>query len=109
MGTKELQMTLLFKKVLLHFLFQLICLCGISIISHYKFPDLSETNWDIALFLTPIGMLKNSLDSSPVMRSFYNDFSTGQIELAEWQIVLISLLLIVQIYNFTKLVRVINQ
>ncbi len=102
-------MTLLFKKVLMHFLFQLICLCGISVVSHYKFPDLSETNWDIALFLTPIGMLKNFNDTNPVMRSFYNDFSTGQIELAEWQILIICILLIVQIYNFTKLVKVINR
>jgi len=102
-------MTRLFKKVLSHFIFQLICLCGISLVSHYQFPDLRETNWDIALFLTPIGLLKNFNDTNPVMRSFYQDFSTGQIEMAEWQIALITLLLILQIYNFTKLVRVINQ
>lgn len=97
-------MILLFKKVLAHFLFQLLCLAGISFVSQYKIPDLSEADWNSALFLTPVGIIRNFNDASPVMRSFYSDFSTGQVELSALQIAIISGLLIAQIVNFTQLI-----
>ncbi len=104
-----MQRAIIFKKVVAHFLFQIVCLVGISFLSHYKIPDLSDTTWDSALFLTPVGILKNFMNKSPVMRSFYSDFSSGQTTLASWQLALITVLLVVQIINFTKLVKVINQ
>lgn len=97
------------KKVLAHVLFQILCLLGISFLSDYKIPDLSETTWDSALFLTPIGILKNYINESPVLRSFYGDLSKGQTALTSWQIALITVVLVVQIINFTKLVKVINR
>lgn len=101
-------MILLLKKILAHFVFQLICLGGIAFISRYQIPDLSETDWNSALFLTPLGMLRNFNDESPVMRSFYFDTSVGQVELSGWQTSLIFILLTIQIINFARLTRLLK-
>jgi hypothetical protein len=105
MQVKSFSFRILLHKVLSHFLFQVLCLVSISIVSSYKVPDLHDTNWDSALFLTPIGILKNFFSSNIAMKSFYFDVSKGQTDLALWQLVLISLLLIVQITNFTMLLK----
>ncbi len=82
---------------------------GISFFSTYRIPELSETNWDSALFLTPLGMIKNFNNANPVMRSFYSDLSSGQISLSIGQIIAIVLLLLLQVFNFYKLIKLIRQ
>ena len=57
---------------------QVLCMLGISFLTSYELPDLSEANWDTVLFLTPMGILKNLLDKNPVMKSFYADYAKGQ-------------------------------
>lgn len=105
MQVKTFSIRLLLHKVLSHFLFQIFCLRTISAVTNYHVPDLHDTNWDSALFLTPIGMIKNFTSSNVVMKSFYFDVSRGQTELATWQLLLISAVLIVQITNFTMLLK----
>jgi hypothetical protein len=50
------------------------------------FPDVSKSNWDTVLFLTPLGILKNYATADPVMRSFYSDFSKTTFSYSFWQI-----------------------
>ncbi len=96
-------------KLIGHFIFQVFCLTGISLVSDYHVPDLTESNWETVLFLTPLGIIKNFLSTNPVMRSFYRDYSPGQMLLTNWQLVLILVILLVQFFNFYKLMRLIKE
>lgn len=58
---------------------QLLLLVLLAALSAYPAPDFTDTNWDIVLFLTPIGILKNLIAANPALRSFYFDISSGQV------------------------------
>lgn len=65
------------------FLFlQLVLITLLALISGYQVPDLSQSNWETVLFLTPAGMVQNYLSANPVMRSFYADISSGQNQMS---------------------------
>ncbi|MGZ3789344.1 MAG: hypothetical protein ACXVLQ_12525 [Bacteriovorax sp.] len=93
------------KKNISFLIFQLICLTGITLVSSYKIPDLAESNWDTALFLTPIGITKNFLDKNPVMKSFYSDLSPGLVVLPGWKIATLMIFVILLVAGFIKLIK----
>lgn len=62
-------------------------------------PRFDDTNWDIALFLTPIGMLKNALSSNATLRSFYFDISAGQTAVSGPQAFLLVIVILSAIVN----------
>lgn len=62
---------------------------ALSVILKYQPPDFKDTNWDIALFLTPQGIINNYLKKDQtVMWSFYSDISPGQHQPNDIQILL---------------------
>ncbi|RYZ63474.1 MAG: hypothetical protein EOP05_23510 [Proteobacteria bacterium] len=73
------------KNFRLLFAAQFIFLAALSAISGFKIPDFKDANWDTVLFLTPIGILKNSTAESSALRSFYIDISSGQTSFETWQ------------------------
>jgi hypothetical protein len=95
-------------KLIKNFLIQILLLLGISLVSKYSVPDLSDANWDTVLFLTPIGILKNSLAANPTMRSFYGDISSGQVDFTGVQEIIIAGILLMQIIFFIKLVNLLK-
>jgi hypothetical protein len=69
--------------------FQSVFVLFLSIIVKYIPPDFTDVNWDIVLFLTPFGIIKNYIEKdNTVMWSFYFDTSTGQIHLTTFQMIL---------------------
>lgn len=58
---------------------QVLLLGALSWASSYPWPDLRRSSWDLALFLTPVGILRNHLaESMTALRSFYSDPARGQ-------------------------------
>lgn len=86
-----------------YFAIQMFCILGITYVSGYKVPDLKEANWDIALFLTPIGMLENFMAESPLMRSFYSDIIPSRLHFSSGQFLIIALLFLLELICFYKL------
>lgn len=59
---------------------QISLILGLALVSGYQVPDLSQANWDTALFLTPSGIIQNYLNQdTSVLWSFYGDPSSGQV------------------------------
>jgi hypothetical protein len=59
------------------FLLQLIFLAGVSALTGYSSPPVADINWEIALFLTPLGIIKNLFISPGSITDFYFDVSRG--------------------------------
>lgn len=91
------------------FFIQFFCLTSIALITSYKLPDLSEANWDTVLFLTPLGIIKNFMDKSPVLRSFYFDYSKGQVSLSISKVIFLILFIAALIGIFIKLVNILRE
>lgn len=89
--------------------FLILQLCLISLIavfSDYKIPDLSDSNWTTALFLTPSGILTNFLEKNQtVLWSFYSDVSEGQIVLKSHQVLGILLVYVLMMNSFIFFIR----
>lgn len=84
---------------------QLILLSALSVVSAYPAPDFKNVDWDIVLFLTPVGILKNLTAASPVLRSFYLDISTDQVSLSPFQLVLLILIVALLVWNGLSILR----
>lgn len=70
---------------------QIFIMTVLSSVAAYTVPDLSQSNWDTVLFLTPYGLINNFLNrKSTVMWSFYSDISAGQLELSQNQVLLMA-------------------
>lgn len=66
---------------------QLFLISILAIISQYQIPDLTDSSWSTALFLTPSGIITNYLNKdNSVLWSFYMDPSEGQINLSSMQL-----------------------
>lgn len=79
---------------------QIVIIYLLSCFANYHIPDVSQINWDIALFLTPYGIVNNFLNrNTSVMWSFYTDISKGQLQLNQNQIILMSTLYVFLIFN----------
>jgi hypothetical protein len=91
------------KKNILFIIFQAFCLTGVALVTSYQVPDLSDSNWDTVLFLTPIGIIKNFLDENPLMRSFYFDSSPGIVILSGWKILALLIFTSLFITSFIRL------
>lgn len=79
---------------------QILIISLLSCLANYQIPDVSQINWDIALFLTPYGIINNFLNrDTTVMWSFYPDVSKGQLQLNQNQIILMSIIYIFLILN----------
>lgn len=96
-------------QIKIYFAIQAACLIGMSFLSTYKLPDLSKANWDIALFLTPLGMIKNSLDKHSVMKSFYLDFAKVQMQFPMMNLLLIIILWLILLGAFLKVVQLLDK
>lgn len=85
---------------------QVALLAILSWVSSYPWPSLRESNWDIVLFLTPIGILRNHLaESASAIRSFYGDPARGQGGVSAagaWTIAIVIVFLAV---NFVLMLR----
>lgn len=97
--------TLTPSRLTLKCLFQTALLTILAGASQYPPPDFSESNWDIVLFLTPLGILKNLLAVSPALRSFYLDISTGQTQMASQQLIFMGLVYILLAINGLSILR----
>lgn len=65
---------------------QFVLISLLAVISHYQVPDLTDSNWTTALFLTPSGIISNYINrDTTVIWSFYSDPSEGQISLSSLQ------------------------
>lgn len=68
---------------------QLLLISSLSTVLRYPKPDFKDANWDIAMFLTPFGIIKNYFEKdTTVMWSFYSDISTGQVNLTSMQMMM---------------------
>ena len=90
------------------FLIQIIFLLGISLVSNYHLPDLTSANWSTVLFLTPIGIMKNFVDTNPVMKSFYSDYSKGQVSLNDFRVAIILVLVILLVGVFREQYKILK-
>lgn len=71
-----------------HF-FHLIFIFALALVSQYQIQNLSDINWDIALFLTPWGIVENwSSRDSHVLWQFYFDQAQPQTQLSTSQFIL---------------------
>lgn len=62
---------------------QLFLISLLSLISGYQIPDLNDSNWQTAMFLTPYGIIDNFLHKDQsVLWTFYFDASAGQTQLS---------------------------
>jgi hypothetical protein len=86
-------------------LFQAALLSLLAGASAYPAPDFTESSWDIVLFLTPIGIIKNLLAASPALRSFYLDISQGQVALSGPQIMFMGIIYILLVWNGLSILR----
>ncbi|MBX3017083.1 MAG: hypothetical protein KF767_04285 [Bdellovibrionaceae bacterium] len=93
----------------LRIVYQVCLLALIAAASGLVSPDFTQSSWDIVLFLTPVGLLKNFLAASPVLRSFYFDLSPGQTPLTLAQTVFLSVLYPLLALNGLSILREIGQ
>lgn len=71
-----------------HVLIQLALIIALAGASAYRLPDLQNSNWQTVLFLTPLGIIQNHLDTRSVIRTFYSEVSAGQLALSPTSIAL---------------------
>ena len=90
-------------------LFQVFLLALIAAVSGLDIPSFAQSSWDIVLFLTPLGILKNLLAASPVLRSFYLDISPGQTPLTFIQASVLILLYILAVVNGLHILRALEK
>lgn len=76
----------------LKIIFQAALICLLAAASAFPAPEFADANWDIVLFLTPVGILKNLLAANPALRSFYLDVSAGQSALTVAQALFMALI-----------------
>lgn len=78
----------------------------LAYLSSYQIPDLSDSNWDTVLFLTPSGIIHNHINPhQAVLRSFYSDISAGQNQIPTVNLIgmgLVYLCMIASVVYFMK-------
>lgn len=84
---------------------QLLLIGLVSVVSQYPVPDFKDSNWDVVLFLTPLGILKNLLADSPVLRSFYLDISNGQSKVDLTQSIFMAAFFVLMLINAVSIWR----
>lgn len=73
------------KNLVVRFTAQIALIAGLGLASGFVLPDFKDIGWDSALFLTPIGMLRNFRSESAAMRSFYLDESRNKPPETLWR------------------------
>lgn len=73
------------KNLVVRFAAQIALIAGLGLASGFVLPDFKDIGWDSALFLTPIGMLRNFRSESAAMRSFYFDESRNKPPESLWR------------------------
>lgn len=82
-----------------HSCIQVLLVALLSVAAAQPVPSFKDTNWDVVLFLTPLGILKNLIADSPVLRSFYLDVSKGQSPLEFSQILIMGSIYLLLLTN----------
>lgn len=95
-----------FKLISIH----LLLISILSSIASYRIPDLSQSNWDTVLFLTPYGIISNYLhQNSSVLWTFYGDPSAGQLNLSLSQFSAMILVYLIMLISAAYLIKLGNR
>ena len=65
---------------------QFLLLAFLALASGYQIPDLSDSNWQTVLFLTPFGIVQNHLGPESPIRGFYSHVTQAHVEFSAFEI-----------------------